>query len=106
MKGSVVSQISETWQSRAKECRAAAKRLRSFEARNRMLTAAEDFDRMAFNARADQPAEPDQAGAPENKKSPTGLLCPCGRPKRQRPGTGPGHCRSVRFVCLVQRVRH
>jgi hypothetical protein len=55
-----VPSLRETWQQRAKECRATAKRLRSFEARKRMLTAAEDFDRMAFNAGADQPAEPDQ----------------------------------------------
>jgi hypothetical protein len=50
MKGSVISQISETWQSRAKECRGAAKRLRSAEARRRMLAAAEDFERMAIEA--------------------------------------------------------
>jgi hypothetical protein len=47
MKGSAVSQICETWQSRAKECRAVAKRLRNADARRRMLAAAEDFERMA-----------------------------------------------------------
>jgi hypothetical protein len=55
-----VSSFRETWKQRAKECRATAKRLRSFEARNRMLTAAEDFDRMALDARANQPAESNQ----------------------------------------------
>jgi hypothetical protein len=61
MKGSAVSQISESWQSRAKECRAAAKRLRSLEARRRMLVAAEDFERMAIEA---APLVPSDANDP------------------------------------------
>ena len=44
----VASNLVETWQSRAKECRAAAKRLRSADARRRMIAAAEQFERMAI----------------------------------------------------------
>jgi hypothetical protein len=61
MKGSAVPQIAETWQSRAKECRAAAKRLRSADARRRMLAAAEDFERMAVEA---APLAPSAANDP------------------------------------------
>jgi hypothetical protein len=61
MKGSAVSQISKRWQSRAKECRAAAKCLRSLEARRRMLSAAEDFERMAIDA---APVAPSDANDP------------------------------------------
>ena len=42
------SNLVETWQSRAKECRAAAKRLGSADARRRMIAAAEQFERMAL----------------------------------------------------------
>jgi hypothetical protein len=52
----IAPNLTETWQSRAKECRAAAKRLHSVDARNRMLAAAEDFERMANKARDNQPA--------------------------------------------------
>jgi len=47
--------LAEAWQSRAKECHAAAKRLRSADARRRMMAAAEDFERMAFDARGGPP---------------------------------------------------
>jgi hypothetical protein len=47
MNNSAVSELAETWHSRAKECRAASKRLRSTQARRRMLAAAEQFERMA-----------------------------------------------------------
>ena len=36
--------LSEAWHSRARECRTAAERFRSSDARQRMLTAARDFD--------------------------------------------------------------
>ena len=43
------SNLVETWQSRAKECRAIAQRLSSVDARRRMLAAAEGFDRLAIS---------------------------------------------------------
>jgi len=49
MNDPAISSLVETWQVRAKECRAAAKRLRSADARRRMLTAAEDFERLAIS---------------------------------------------------------
>jgi len=48
-------ELTESWQTRAKECRADAQRLNSADARHRMLTAAEDFERMASEARNNQP---------------------------------------------------
>ena len=53
MDNPVVPNFGETWQQRANECRATAKRLRTFEARKRLLSAAEDFDRMAIGAKAE-----------------------------------------------------
>ena len=47
MDDSDLQNLSETWHSRARECRTAAERFRSSDARQRMLTAARDFDRMA-----------------------------------------------------------
>jgi hypothetical protein len=42
------SKLRQAWQLRAVECRTAAKRLRSFDARQRMLAAANNFDQMAI----------------------------------------------------------
>ena len=50
MNDPAISSLAETWQVRAKECRAAAKRLRTADARRRMLTAAEDFERLAISS--------------------------------------------------------
>jgi hypothetical protein len=50
MNNSAVSELYRAWHSRAEECRAAAKRLHSPEARRRMLAAAEDFERLAIGA--------------------------------------------------------
>ena len=44
----IVLPLTETWQSRAKESRAASTRLRCADARRRMLAAAEDFERLAM----------------------------------------------------------
>jgi hypothetical protein len=49
MNDPTTSNLVETWQSRAKECRSAAKRLRSADARRRMIAAAEQFERMAVD---------------------------------------------------------
>jgi hypothetical protein len=45
--------FTEIWQSRAKECRAAAEHLRRADARIRMLAAADQFERMADRAARD-----------------------------------------------------
>jgi hypothetical protein len=57
MNNAAIPHLSDIWQLRAMECRGVAKRLHSSDARKRMLTAAEDSDRMALNAKDGQPAE-------------------------------------------------
>lgn len=44
------SKLREIWQSRARDCRMAAQRFRNFEARQRMLRVADDFERLAGGA--------------------------------------------------------
>jgi hypothetical protein len=61
MNDPAISSLVERWQSRAKECRAAAKRLRSADARKRMLAAAEDFERLAI---VGAPAEHEEEASP------------------------------------------
>ena len=46
----------DSWRSRAEECREAAKRLSSVDARMRMLAAAEKFALMASQTRDQKPA--------------------------------------------------
>ena len=56
MNDHVEPKVTDSWHARAKECRDAAERLSSADARRRMLAAAKDFERMASETRDKQPA--------------------------------------------------
>jgi HEPN domain-containing protein len=63
MHDSAVAKLSETWRSRARECRAIAERFRNTGNRERMLRAAQDFERMAVKATQREGAEVDRWSA-------------------------------------------